>query len=54
MVSESTVSKVFAGIGIIFGISSVIAIGVGKPIPAIPLAILAFGSEYASAIHAKI
>ncbi len=51
-VSKDLVSKVFAGTGIVFGLASIASIILGQPLPAIPLAILAVGSEYASALHA--
>jgi hypothetical protein len=51
--SSITVSKIFAGVGILFGIGSLIEIALGAPLPAIPLSILAFGSEFASYIHAE-
>lgn len=52
MASSKLASTGFAVIGIVFGLASVAEIVLGNPIPAIPLAILAVGSEYASAIHA--
>jgi len=50
--SSNTVSKIFAGIAILFGIGSLAEIALGAYVPAVPLSILAFGSEFASYVHA--
>lgn len=54
MVSKEMVSVAFAGIAGLLGLGSLVSIGMGHPTTAIPLAILAIGSEYASYLHSKL
>lgn len=54
MISANTVSQIFAGIGVVFGLASVGLLVAKEPVYAIPTSILAVGSIMASAIHAKV
>lgn len=53
MISAQTVSQVFAGFGVAFGIGSIALLALRQPSYATPVAVLAVGSILASAIHAK-
>ncbi len=53
MISSQTVSQVFAGIGVAFGLATIGLMAVRQPQYATPVAVLAVGSILASAIHAK-